>query len=46
MDILKILLEKQDSYGISGSMNSWFQSHLANQWQFAEINHSETEILW
>jgi hypothetical protein len=41
VDTLKILLEKLDSYGISGSTNSWFQSHLANQQQFAEINHSD-----
>jgi hypothetical protein len=42
-DILnhKILLEKLYSYEISGSMNSWFQSNLANQWQFIEINHRD-----
>jgi hypothetical protein len=28
-------------YGIKGSTSSWFQSSLANQWQFVEINHSD-----
>jgi len=36
----KILLDKQYSCGIRGSMNSWFQSYLAKQWRLIEIHHS------
>jgi hypothetical protein len=38
-DVIKYkrLLDKLDSYGIRGSVNTWFQSYLTNRTQFVEI---------
>ena len=35
------LLDKLDSYGIRGSVNSWFQSYLTNRAQFVEISQTD-----
>jgi hypothetical protein len=32
-------LDKLDSYGIRGSVNKWFQSHLTSRTQFVEISY-------
>jgi hypothetical protein len=34
------LLDKLNSYGARGSINSWFKSYLTDQKQFVEINQS------
>jgi hypothetical protein len=38
----KLLLEKLSSYGIRGTMNSWFRSYLTNRRQFFKINQSDS----
>jgi hypothetical protein len=35
------LLDKLDSYGIRGSVNTWFQSYLKKRTQFVEISQTE-----
>jgi hypothetical protein len=37
----ELLLEELSSYGIRGTMNSWFRSYLTNRRQFIEINRSD-----
>ena len=44
-DVISILLNKLNTYGIRGNANNWFRSYLANISQFVDINDHSSCLL-